>query len=89
MKFRTFGSKENKPVLLLHGGGLSWWSLQSHVDALADNYYVIAATIDGHGDDFGTIFTTIESCADKIIEYIKSISAEKYMQSAGCPSVHR
>jgi len=72
MKFRTFGNKENKSVMLLHGGGLSWWSLQSHIDALEANYYVIAATIDGHGDDAETTFTTIENCADKIIEYINS-----------------
>lgn len=72
MKFRTFGNKNNKSVMLLHGGGLSWWSLQEHIDAIKENYYVIAATIDGHGDDAKTTFTTIETCADKIIEYINS-----------------
>lgn len=72
MKFKTFGNKDNKSVMLLHGGGLSWWSLQEHIDALKDNYYVIAATIDGHGDDAETTFTTIENCTDKIIEYINT-----------------
>ena len=70
MKFREFGSKSNKPIMLLHGGGLSWWSLNPHIYALKENYYVVAATIDGHGDDSETTFTTIEDCADKIIDYI-------------------
>ena len=70
MNFRTFGNKENPSVMLLHGGGLSWWSLQKHIDALAGEYYVIAATIDGHGEEAKTTFTTIQSCADKIEAYI-------------------
>ncbi len=70
MNFRTFGNKENPSVMLLHGGGLSWWSLQKHIDALKDEYYVIAATIDGHGEEASTTFTTIQSCADKIEAYI-------------------
>ena len=70
MDFKTFGDKENKSVMLLHGGGLSWWSLDKHIEALKENYYVIAATIDGHGDEAETTFTTIQRCADKIEAYI-------------------
>lgn len=70
MKFREFGVKSNKAVILLHGGGLSWWSLTPHIEALKDDYFVIASTIDGHGDDSENTFITIENCANEIIEYI-------------------
>ncbi|MEX1378377.1 MAG: alpha/beta hydrolase [Eubacteriales bacterium] len=70
MKFREFGTKGNKPIMLLHGGGLSWWSLKPHIQALKNDYFIIAPTIDGHGDDSQTTFTSIEECADKIVNYI-------------------
>lgn len=28
MKFREFGNKEKPSIILIHGGGLSWWSLK-------------------------------------------------------------
>jgi pimeloyl-ACP methyl ester carboxylesterase len=28
MKYKEFGNKKSPTIILLHGGGLSWWSLK-------------------------------------------------------------
>ena len=70
MRFLEFGTS-GPVVLLLHGGGLSWWSCSKVIDALESNFRVIAAVIDGHGDDGGT-FISIEDSASKVVSYIGS-----------------
>lgn len=70
MKYREFGNKNNDAIMLLHGGGLSWWSQMPIVELLQDRYYCIVPTIDGHGDDEGE-FESIHRCADSIVEYIQ------------------
>ena len=63
----------NKPiVLLLHGGGLSDWSLENTTKLFVNDYSVITTIIDGHGEDSYTEFISIEDSADKIISYIKT-----------------
>ncbi|GAB6107928.1 alpha/beta fold hydrolase [Fusibacter bizertensis] len=70
MQFKTFGSNENPAILLLHGGGLSWWSLNEHIEILKEFYYVITPVIDGHGEDYETNFISIKDSALKIVQYI-------------------
>ncbi len=70
MKFKEFGDANNPSIILLHGGGLSWWSLQAVIDGLRDEYHVVAPVIDGHGEDGGTLFTSIEDSAGKVLRYI-------------------
>lgn len=62
--------KENKEVIiLLHGGGLSWWNFREVAGLLQDKYHVIIPILDGHaGSD--REFSTIENNAKAIIEYI-------------------
>ncbi len=62
--------KENKDVIiLLHGGGLSWWNFREVAELLQDRYHVIIPILDGHaGSD--REFSTIENNAKAIIEYI-------------------
>lgn len=70
MKFKTFGKKENPVVVLMHGGGLSWWSLQKIVSLLEGEYRVVTPIIDGHGEDGETTFLSIEDSALKLIRSI-------------------
>ena len=72
MKFRTFGDKNLPAIVLLHGGGLSWWSLQKIVHELQPSYYVVTPIIDGHGEDGEETFISIEDSANKLIRYIDS-----------------
>lgn len=70
MQFRTFGNEKKPSILLLHGGGLSWWSWQPIITLLEKDYHIHTAILDGHGDDHLTPFTGIEQAADHILSYI-------------------
>lgn len=71
MLFKEFGDKNNPAILLLHGGGLSWWSLKPQIELLKDDYFVVTPIIDGHGDDWNNTFVSIEDSSQKVINYIK------------------
>ncbi|PID97181.1 MAG: alpha/beta hydrolase, partial [Actinomycetales bacterium] len=70
MIIKEFGDKSNKAIVLLHGGGVSWWSLKKIVGILESDYHIITPIIDGHGEDGDTLFTAIEDMSDKLIAYI-------------------
>lgn len=62
--------KNNKPtVVLLHGGGLSWWNYREVVAFMKNDYHVILPVLDGHADS-DEPFTTIEDNAAALISYI-------------------
>lgn len=65
----TSGKMNKEVVVLLHGGGLSWWNYQEIAKLLADKYHVVLPILDGHaGSD--APFTSIEENAARIITYI-------------------
>lgn len=70
MKFKTFGKKDKPVVVLVHGGGLSWWSLRGIVSLLENDFSVVTPIIDGHGEAGETTFLSIEDSASKLIRYI-------------------
>lgn len=69
MTLTEFGKQNKDIILLLHGGGLSWWNYREVATLLAERYYVVLAVLDGHGDSDAP-FTTIEENAAKLISYI-------------------
>ena len=58
-------------VLLLHGGGLSWWNYREVAQKLAERYHVVLPVLDGHADSDAP-FTTIEENAARLISYIET-----------------
>jgi pimeloyl-ACP methyl ester carboxylesterase len=70
MKFKNFGNIENPTIILIHGGGLSWWSLESIIAELDNAYHIVTPIIDGHGEDGETEFVSIQDTATKLIKYI-------------------
>ena len=66
-----FGKHNEDTVLLLHGGGLSWWNYQEVAKLLEEDYHVILPVLDGHADS-DAAFTTIEENAARLISYIDS-----------------
>ena len=64
-----FGQQNPNVILLLHGGGLSWWNYQEVVQKLAEQYHVVLPVLDGHADSDAP-FTTIEENANRLISYI-------------------
>ncbi len=69
MKFIEYGKENSNALILLHGGGLGPWSYAAAAERLADEFHVIAPTLDGHGDAEHP-FEGIEVNAERIIEYI-------------------
>ena len=69
MRFKEFGPEQKNVILLLHGGGLSWWNYREAAERLRKEYHVILPILDGHaGSD--RPFTTIEENAFEIISFI-------------------
>ena len=64
-----FGQQNKDVILLLHGGGLSWWNYREVAKLLAQQYHVVLPVLDGHGDS-ATPFTTIEDGAARLLDYI-------------------
>lgn len=69
MRFHEYGTEQNKTILLLHGGGLSWWNYREAAEKLKEEFRVILPILDGHaGSD--RPFSTIEDNASEIISFI-------------------
>lgn len=70
MLFREFGDPQAPVIVLLHGGGLSWWALEEVIARFRERYLVVAPVIDGHGEDYAQTFQSIEDSARKLLSYI-------------------
>ncbi len=69
MQFRQYGAGRKDTILLLHGGGLSWWNHREAAELLQGEYRVLLPILDGHaGSD--RPFTSIEENAAEIIRFI-------------------
>ena len=62
-----YGKQNKDVVVLLHGGGLSWWNYRDAAEILSEDFHVVLPVLDGHG---GEKFTSIEGNAARIISYI-------------------
>ena len=69
MKLVEFGEENEEIIMLLHGGGLSWWNYREEANLLKEKYHVVLPVLDGHADN-DTPFTTIENQAKELISYI-------------------
>lgn len=69
MTVKEYGSENKDVIVLLHGGGLSWWNYLDEITLLKDKYRIMIPILDGHnGSD--SDFTSIEDNADRMIDHI-------------------
>ncbi|MBQ4381383.1 MAG: alpha/beta hydrolase, partial [Oscillospiraceae bacterium] len=69
MNYREYGHGHRETVILLHGGGLSWWNYREAARLLEGEYRIILPILDGHaGSD--RPFTSIEDNAAELIEFV-------------------
>ena len=69
MQFREYGADRKETILLLHGGGLSWWNYREAAELLQGEYRVLLPILDGHaGSD--RPFSSIEENAAELIRFI-------------------
>lgn len=43
MNYREYGCADKETIILLHGGGLSWWSYREVAEKLSSDYHVLLA----------------------------------------------
>ena len=48
MNFIEYGTQNKEVIILLHGGGLSWWNYREEAELLQEDYHVILPILDGH-----------------------------------------
>ena len=70
MEFHTFGNKNNKAVVLIHGVLTPWQIWERHIEVLKENYYVIVPALDGHIEEHESEFVSIENEAQQIEEFL-------------------
>ena len=69
MNIVEFGAEHKDTIILLHGGGLSWWNYRESAMLLQNEYHIVLPILDGHaGSD--RPFTTIEENASEIISFV-------------------
>ena len=69
MRYVEYGNQNPETVILLHGGGLSWWNYRDVAQLLSDRFHVVLPILDGHtGSD--APFTSVEDNAARIIAHI-------------------
>ena len=82
MRYVEYGTQNHDTVILLHGGGLSWWNYREVTQLLADKYHVVLPILDGHaGSD--APFNSIEDTAAKIISHIDEHFGGKVLAVGG------
>ena len=64
-----YGKEHKEVIVLLHGGGLSWWNYREAAEKLSSDYRVILPILDGHAKS-SCDFTSIEENAARIIKFI-------------------
>ena len=77
-----YGQPNEDVILLLHGGGLSWWNYREAAAFLGERYRVVLPVLDGHGGSDAP-FTTIEDSAAKLISYIDTHFGGQVMAIGG------
>lgn len=82
IEFREFGNKDLPEVLLLHGGGLSWWNYREQAELLAPRFHVILPILDGHAGS-SRAFSSIRDNATELIEFIDLYCSGKVLLAGG------
>ena len=82
MRYVEYGNQNPETVILLHGGGLSWWNYRDVAQLLSDRFHVVLPILDGHaGSD--APFTSIEDDAARIIAHIDEHFGGKVLAVGG------
>lgn len=82
MRYVECGNQNSETVILLHGGGLSWWNYRDVAQLLSDRFHVVLPILDGHaGSD--APFTSIEENAARIIAHIDEHFGGKVLAIGG------
>ena len=82
MKCVEYGNQNTETVILLHGGGLSWWNYRDVAQLLSERFHVVLPILDGHADSDAP-FISIEDNAARIIAHIDKHFGGKVLAVGG------
>ena len=82
MRYVEYGNQSTETVILLHGGGLSWWNYRDVAQLLSERFHVVLPILDGHADSDAP-FTSIEDNAARIIAHIDEHFGGKVLAVGG------
>ena len=82
MQYVEYGAHKLQTIILLHGGGLSWWNYRDVAQLLSDRFHVVLPILDGHADSDAP-FNSIEDTAAKIISHIDEHFGGKVLAVGG------
>ena len=82
MRYVEYGNQNPETIILLHGGGLSWWNYRDVAQLLSDRFHVVLPILDGHADSDAP-FTSIEDNAARIIAHIDEHFGGKVLAVGG------
>ena len=69
VKYIEYGDANKDAIILLHGGGFSWWNYREIAETLSSDYHIILPILDGHAKSNDDL-STIEDNAARIISFI-------------------
>ena len=80
MIFHTYGNKENKAVVLIHGMLTPWQIWNTTIEKFSNDYYVVVPELDAHTEEMPTVFNSVEEEAEQIREYIvKELNGQVFL----------
>lgn len=82
MKIEEWGTENREVVVLLHGGGLSWWNYREAAALLQARYHAVAPILDGHAGS-GRDFESVEAAAWHLLEWIDASFGGKIFALCG------
>ena len=82
MRYVEYGTQNPETIILLHGGGLSWWNYRDVAQLLSDRFHVVLPILDGHADSDAP-FASIEDNAARIIAHIDEHFCGKVLAIGG------
>ena len=82
MVIKEYGKENTNTIMLLHGGGLSWWNYREEAEILSNEFHVVLPILDGHAES-DRDFIDINSNATEIITYIDNNYGGKVMAICG------
>lgn len=82
LKIIEYGKQNSDVIMLLHGGGLSWWNYRDEANLLKEKYHVVLPILDGHSES-DSPFTSIENNAIELIDYIDQCFSGKVLVLGG------
>ena len=48
MKVIEYGKQNSEIIMMLHGGGLSWWNYRAEAEMFSNQFHVVLPILDGH-----------------------------------------